>query len=241
MSVPWARLIRRSSTFPPRPRCPEQRARSGSRMKAACRRAASRPAASPSPSPWPINTASTAWPCRPMAMPGPRCQPMPAGWAWRAGVLRRKTRRKPICARWRCRAPMSSRSTAISIIAGRLSGSARRKWAGLMSRPSRSPTGSRARRRWAWNSPPSSAGGCPTPSSTRPAAAQASSACGRLLTRWSSSAGSARNARKCSPSRRKAARPSSRLMRTARDTPRNGSTQRPPPWASASPRRLVIS
>ena len=46
-----------------------------------------------------------------------------------------------------------------------------RRTTGSTSRRSRSPTASRARRRWATRSPSSSAGGCPTSSSTRPAAA----------------------------------------------------------------------
>ena len=69
--------------------------------------------------------------------------------------------------------------------------SARSARAGTTSRRSRSRIASRARRRWATSSPRTSAGRCPTRSSTRPAAARDSSGCGRPSTRWRSSAGSA--------------------------------------------------
>ena len=80
------------------------------------------------------------------------------------------------------------------------------------------------------------AGRSPTSSSTRPAAARASSGCGRRSTRWRSSAGSARSARGWSRSRPRGARRSRRPSRQGRTSPSGSRTRRPTPAASASRR-----
>ena len=89
---------------------------------------------------------------------------------------------------------------------GKIVGEGKARPAGSTSRPSRSPTGSKARRRWGSSSPSSSAGSCPTSSSIRPAAAPASSACGRRSPNWRRSASSAASARAWSRCRHQAAR-----------------------------------
>ena len=100
----------------------------------------------------------------------------PAG----AGGAARRTRRRPSS---RAAAPTAPRCStapgtlveAAKLLAAATTGTGR-------SRPCASPTASRGRRRWASSSPSSSAGSCRTGSSTRPAAAPASSACTRPST-----------------------------------------------------------
>ena len=66
-------------------------------------------------------------------------------------------------ARSRCRARSVYRVNGLINDCGKIVGEGQgRRPAGSTSRPSRSPTASRARRRWASNSPSSSAGSCPT-------------------------------------------------------------------------------
>ena len=98
---------------------------------------------------------------------------------WRAGRdrddrhLPRRNARDQCHARPRPTARASMSPTGRSTNAVRWSGRARPRGCGSTARRSRSPTGSRARRRWGSSSPSSSAGSCPTRSSIRPAAAPA--------------------------------------------------------------------
>jgi hypothetical protein len=122
--------------------------------------------------------------CRPTAMPAPRSPPTAPGPAFRDGRLPgRHARDQRARDRAAGRAKSGSPTGRSTNAAARREGKAA-KGAGSTARRSRSPTGSRARRRWASSWPSSSAGRCPMSSSTRPAAAPASSACGRRSTRW---------------------------------------------------------
>ena len=135
-----------------------------------------------------------------------------------------RTRRKSTCARSRSPARTSRSSTGSSTTAASASRKDASAWAGSTSRRSRSPTASRARRRWASSSRSSSAGRCPTSSSTRPAAAPGSSACGRRSPNSRRSASSDPSGRGWSPCRRRAAR---------RSCARAGRRRARDPWQDA--------
>ena len=107
----------------------------------------------------------------------------------------RRTSRFPSFANVSCTVPTSRSSMASSPTPDASRPNVAGRSAGTTCRPSRNPTGSKARRRWATRSPSRWAGRCPTGSSIRRAAAPAWSACGRPSKRWSTSAGSTPNRR----------------------------------------------
>ena len=141
--------------------------------------------------PAPPNSASPGWPWRPTGTREPPGRPTPRGPGCPASSSWPPTHRPstgpnagppgPNCG---CPAGASRR---------RAGSSPRRCRPAPVTRTyprSRSPTGSRARKRWASRSPSSSAGGCPTSSSTPPAAASGSSASTRRSGNCASWAGS---------------------------------------------------
>ena len=129
---------------------------------------------------WPRNSASPAWPCRPTAMPARRSRPTPAAPACETYVFCPADTPEVNVREIALQGAKVWRVNGLIDDCGKIVGAGKERH-GLVRRvdPARSRTGSKARRRWVSSWPSSSAGTCRTSSSTRPAAAPASSACGR--------------------------------------------------------------